>query len=84
VVFCLYFWKVLDGPPFHVLCTTGTETVEQRMAFIWVLLCDFHNRVSATAEFIRLITFKGKCEADLHHHRSGPAQITTPRLQFYF
>lgn len=54
------------------------------MVFLWGLLCHFHNKVSATAEFIRLITFKGKCEADLHCS-SGPVQKTTscPQLHLW-
>lgn len=82
MVLYLNLWKALRGPPFGILCTTSVETVEQRMAFTWLLLCHFHNKVSTTAEFIRLITFKGKCEADLHCS-SGPVQIPTFCLQFY-
>lgn len=69
-------------PLFNILRTTSIGTVKQRMEFIWVLLCHFHSKVNATAEFSRLVAYKGKCEADLHCP-SGPVQITTSCPQFY-
>lgn len=76
MVFYLWVWKAFCGPLFNVLCTTGVETVKQRVAFAWVLLCRLHNKVSASADYITLTTFKRKREADLHCS-SGPVQITT-------
>lgn len=38
--------------------------MKQRMTFTGGLLWPLHNKVSATAEFLRLITFKGKGQAD--------------------